>query len=114
SSWATHADLTHSYPRTVSDGIKAALQAVGEDNPVAIENWKTSYKIMCMAKHANPRLSLVQGLREDSLGMYFIRGPDPSDLGTVAAAQAMHFATSCAATGIFIALDHCTEGALQE
>lgn len=113
-SWAKHADSKHSYPRSVPDGIKAALEAMGETDPAAIDNWKKSYEIMCMAKHVNPRLSLVHGLREDSLGMYFGRGPDSSDLGTIAAAQAMHFSISCGATGIFIALAHCAENGLRE
>lgn len=113
-SWAKHADSRHSYPRSVTDGIKAALEAMGEHDPAAIDNWKKSYEIMCMAKHVNPRLSLVHGLREDSLGMYFVRGPDSSDLGTIAVAQAMHFSVSCGATGIFIALAHCAEKRLRE
>jgi hypothetical protein len=87
---------------------------MGERSPAAIANWRKSYEIMCMAKHVNPRLSLVHGLREDSLGMYFVRGPDSSDLGTIAAAQAMHFSVSCGATGIFIALAHCAENGLRE
>jgi len=112
-SWAEHGDRRRSFPPKVSDGIKATLTAIGEFNPATCENWKKGYEIMCMAKHGNPYLSLLHGLRIDSLGAYHVRAPDPSDFGIMMSSQALHYAITCATAGIHVALDRCTDSALQ-
>ena len=45
--------------------------------------------------------------------MYYLRGPDSSDLGTIASAQALYFAISCGSTGLYVALNHCTAALLK-
>ena len=111
--WAEHSDRRRSFPHKVSDGIEATLKAVGEFNPATCEDWKNGYAIMCMAKHGNPYLSLLHGLRIDSLGAYHVRAPDPSDFGIMMSSQALAYAITSATAGLNVALAHCTDSALQ-
>lgn len=111
--WAEHADRRRSFPPKVSDGIEATLKAVGEFNPTTCENWKKGYELMCMAKHGNPYLSLLHGLRIDPVGAYHVRAPDPSDLGITLSSQALVYAITSATAGINVALAHCADSALR-
>lgn len=112
-SWAEHKDHRHTYPPKVDDGIEATMKALGISDPAVKENWKQGYAFMCMAKHANPFLSLLHGLRIDSSGAYHVCGPDPSDLGTHLSARALWYAVGFGTFGIHVALAHCSDDALQ-
>lgn len=111
--WAEHTDLGHTYPRSVRDGIKATLAALNISDPLAEENWYAAYRDMCMAKHANPRLSLIHGLRVDSCGAFHVCGPDCSDLGTSSSARALWYAATFGAAGILVAIGHCSHDELR-
>ena len=111
--WATHTDHKHSYPPKVSDGIEATLEALGISDPAASENWKQAYTFMCMAKHANPFLSLLQGLGVDSSGAYHVCGPDTSDVGMMLSARALWYAIGFGTFGVHVALGHCSDDVLQ-
>jgi hypothetical protein len=72
---------------------------------------------MCTVKHGNPRTSIRHGLRPglriDACGFSYLRGPDPSDFGTSMSAEALYNAIFFGAPGVYVALDHCAEEALQ-
>jgi len=112
-SWAEHEDRRHTYPPKVVDGIEATLTALGISDPSVKDNWKQAYAFMCEAKHVNPRLSLIHGLRIDSSGAYHVYGPDPSDLGINLSARALWYAVGFGTFGIIVALSHCSDNALQ-
>jgi hypothetical protein len=111
--WAEHTDRRHTYPPKVVDGIEAILTALGISDPAAKDNWQEAYAFMCMAKHANPFLSLLHGLRIDSSSAYHVRGPDASDLGMYMSAQALWHSVGFGTAGIYVAVGHCSDGALQ-
>jgi len=111
--WAEHTDRRHTYPPKVVDGIQATLTALGISEPSAKGNWQEAYAFMCMAKHANPFLSLLHGLRIDSSGAYHVRGPDASDLGRYMSAQALWHSIGFGTAGIYVAAGHCSDDALQ-
>jgi hypothetical protein len=112
-SWAEHMDRRHTYPPRVKDGIEATLTALGILDPAARNNWQEAYAFMCMAKHANPFLSLLHGLRIFHSEAYHVCGPDPSDLGTYMSAQALYHAVGFGTAGIYVAARHCSHDALQ-
>jgi outer membrane murein-binding lipoprotein Lpp len=66
-----------------------------------------------MAKHANPFLSMLHGLRVDSSVPYFACGPDCSDLGIHMSARALWYAVGFGTFGIHVALGHCSDDALK-
>lgn len=111
--WAEHTNRRHTYPPKVVDGIEAILAVLGISDPAAKDNWQEAYAFMCMAKHANPFLSLLHGLRIDSSGAYHVRGPDASDLGMYMSAQALWHSVGFGTAGIYFAVGHCSDGALQ-
>lgn len=111
--WAKHTDRRHTYPQKVVDGIEAILTALGISDPAAKDNWQEAYAFMCMAKHANPFLSLLHGLRIDSSGADYVCGPDASDLGMYMSAQALWHSVGFGTGGIYVAVGHCSDGALQ-
>ncbi len=111
--WAEHADPKRTYPGKVCEGIDATMAALGISDPAVKDNWKLAYMDMCTAKHANPRLSLIHGLRIDSSDPWFSCGPDCSDFGICLSAQALWYAVNFGAFGIHIALAHCSEETLQ-
>jgi hypothetical protein len=59
------------------------------------------------------RHGLRPGLRIDACGFSYLRGPDPSDFGTSMSAEALYNAIFFGAPGVYVALDHCAEEALQ-
>lgn len=111
--WAEHTDRRHTYPPKVGDGIEAILTAHGISDPAAKDNWQEAYAFMCMAKHANPFLSLLHGLRIDPAGAYYMCGPDTTDLGIYMSAQALWHSIGFGTKGIYVALGHCSDDALQ-
>jgi hypothetical protein len=112
-SWAEHKDHRYSYPKSYVDGIEATLTALGIPDPAVKDNWKQAYRFMCMAKHANPFLSLLQGLGIDSFGAYHVCGPDTSDVGMMLSARALWYAIGFGTFGIHVALGHCSDDVLQ-
>lgn len=111
--WAEHKNHRHTYPPKVVDGIQATLTALGISKPSANNNWQEAYTFMCMAKHANPFLSLLHGLRIDSSGAYYVHGPDVSDLGVMLSAQALWHMVGFGTAGIYVAVGHCSDDALK-
>jgi len=111
--WAEHTDRRHTYPRKVVDGIEATLTALGIADHGARDNWQQAYAFMCMAKHANPFLSLLHGLRIFPSGGYHVCGPDSSDLGTMLSAQALYHAVGFGTAGVYVAVGRCSDNALQ-
>jgi len=111
--WAEHRDLRHTYPPRVVDGIDATLATLGFADPALRDNWKKAYELMCMAKHANPFLSLLHGLRIDAGAAYHVCGPDVSDLGLELAARALWYAVGFGTFGIMVGLGHCSDTDLQ-
>lgn len=94
--WAKHTDLKHSYPRKGSEGIDSALaslQIPGSAMEAARENWHQAYMFMCMAKHANRRTSMLNGLRidPDDKNWEFGYGPDASAYGIHMSAEALYY-----------------------
>ena len=112
-SWAEHTDRRHTYPPKVVDGIEATLSALGISDPAARDNWQQAYEFMCMAKHANPFLSLLHGMRIFPSGAYYVCGPDSSDLGRMLSAQALYHAVGFGTAGIYVAARHCCDDGLQ-
>lgn len=111
--WAKHTDVRHTYPRKVEDGIEASLRSLGISSPTMKENWRQAYTFMCTAKHANPRLSLLNGLRVDASGFSYLCGPDASAFGAGLSAEALYNAIFFGTPGIYVALGHCAEESLQ-
>jgi len=111
--WAEHSDRRHSYPPRVVDGIDAILDAFGGPDPARRANWQEAYELMCMAKHGNPFLSLVYGLRVDSSGPQYATGPDASDLGRYTSAQTLWHSVGFGTAGAFVAAGHCSNSAIQ-
>lgn len=111
--WAEHTDRRRTYPPRVLDGIEAILIALGISDPAAKDNWQEAYSFMCMAKHANPFLSLLHGLRTDSSGAYHVCGPDVSDLGIYLSAQALWHLVGFGTAGIYVAAGHCSDDDIQ-
>ncbi len=112
-SWAEHTDVRNTYPRKVDDGIEALLESLGMSSPTMKENWRQAYTFMCTAKHANPRISMLHGLRIDASGFSYSCGPDPSAFGEGLSAEALYNAIFFGAPGIYVALGHCAEENLQ-
>jgi len=111
--WAKHADVRHTYPRKVEEGIEAALRSLGVFSPTMKENWRRAYTFMCTAKHANPRTSMLHGLRIDLSGFSFLCGPDPSAYGVAMSAEALYNAIFFGVPGVHAALGHCSEESLR-
>ncbi|MGA9966456.1 MAG: hypothetical protein WBQ10_14755 [Terriglobales bacterium] len=111
--WAEHSDLRHAYPRKVEEGIEALLSSLGISSPGAKENWYQAYTFMCTAKHGNPRISMLHGLRINASGFSYQHGPDPSAFGVSISAEALYNAVFFGAPGVYVALGHCTEEVLR-
>ncbi len=111
--WAEHSDLKRTYPRKVEEGIEAALRSLGISNATMKENWRQAYTFMCTAKHANPRISILHGLRVDASGFSYLCGPDASAFGSWMSAEALYNGIFFGAPGIYVALGHCAEETLK-
>jgi hypothetical protein len=112
--WARHADKRHAYPERVSDGINAALDALGVSQSVHRDSWHKAYSFMCMAKHVNPILSLNYGIRDLPEGESYIRGPDTTDVGLSLSAEALYNSIFFGAAGIVVGCTYCSSEALYE
>jgi hypothetical protein len=111
--WAKHSDLKHTYPRKVTEGVEALLSSLGVSDPGAKENWLQAYTFMCTAKHGNPRISMLHGLRIDGSGFSYSSGRDSSAFGTSMSSEALYNAIFFGAPGVHVALGHCAEEAVQ-
>jgi hypothetical protein len=111
--WARHTDVRHTYPRRVDEGIEASLRSLGIFSPTMKENWSRAYTFMCTAKHGNPRISILHGLRVDPPGFSYSCGPDASAFGAGLSAEALYNAIFFGAPGVYAALGHCAEETLQ-
>jgi len=111
--WAEHTDRRKTYPRRVSDGIDAALTALGITEPAARDQWQHVYASLCMAKHANPLLSMQQGLRILSDGAYFVCGPDASHLGVNMSCFALYHAVGFGSAALYVFAKSCSDEELQ-
>jgi hypothetical protein len=107
--WAKHGDIRHTYPRWVREGIDAALTSLGICTAAAKANWQDAYTFLCTAKHANPRVSMLSGLRVDHDGFYYGYGPDCSAFGVYMSAGALYYAIGFGMSGICVALIHCSD-----
>jgi hypothetical protein len=111
--WAKHADRRQSYPRKVSLGINATLSALGIPDQAARDDWQKAYEFMCMAKHANPLLSMRQGLADLPSGLHHVFGPDTTALGIFLSAEALNRAISYSTAAVFIVALLCSDAASQ-
>ena len=75
--------------------------------------WEKGYEFMCMAKHANPFLSLLHGLYSDDSGACHALGPDAMRHGVGASARTLWYSVAFGGVGIVIALAHCTNDDLR-
>jgi hypothetical protein len=105
--WVDHNDKTKSYPRSIRQGIDATLTALSIPDPPARDDWYQQYSFLCMAKHANPVLSLKQGMQQRSTNWVFIGGPDSTPIGIFLAAEAVNTAIGLSSAGIMVAARHC-------
>jgi len=71
------------------------------------------YTSLCMAKHANPLLSMEHGLRVLSDGAYFVRGPDVSRPGVKNSCFALVHAVSFGIGVAYIFVKHCSSDGLR-
>lgn len=109
--WAKHADRRQSYPRNVRLGIDATLNALGMPDEAARDDWRKAYEFMCMAKHANPLLSMRQGLADLPSGLHHVFGPDTTALGIFLSAEALNRAISYSTAAVFIVALLCSDAA---
>ena len=106
--WAKHTDCQKSYPQKISDGREAALNALGISDPAARDDWRKAYQFMCMAKHANPLLSMKQGLIDHPDGLFFVFGPDTTALGVFLSAEALNRAIAYSTAAVFVYALSCS------
>jgi hypothetical protein len=109
--WAKHADRRQSYPRKVRLGIDATATALGIPDQAAKDDWLKAYEFMCMAKHANPLLSMRQGLADLPSGLYHVFGPDTTALGIFLSAEAINRAVGYSTAAVYIAAPLCSDEA---
>ena len=114
--WATHANQRKTFPPTVKDGINAAAAAL--DMPEAArgpwqDQWQRVYTALCMAKHANPMVTMDQGLRVFADDAYFVRGPDASELGAKYSCFALFHAVWFGSVGLHAFVKCCSDQGLQ-
>ena len=64
-----------------------------------------------MAKHGNPILSMKQGLRFDSEGVYFGAGPDATRLGIKLSCIALYQAILFSLEGSLVSSQSCNDDA---
>jgi hypothetical protein len=111
--WAEHTDRKKTYPPRVRDGVDEALTALGIKEPAARDQWQRVYASLCMAKHANPMLSMQQGLRILPDGAYFVCGPDASQLGANMSCFALYHAVGFGSAALYVFARCCSNQKLQ-
>jgi hypothetical protein len=109
--WAKHADRRQSYPRKVRLGIDATLSALDIPDQAARDDWQKAYEFMCMAKHANPLLSMRQGLADLPSGLHHVFGPDTTALGIFLSAEALNRAIAYSTAAVLLATRLCSNKA---
>lgn len=107
--WARHTKRRKSYPEDLKAGREATLDALGISDPAARADWHTAYEFMCMAKHANPLLSLQQGLSAQPDGLAFVFGPDTTALGVFLSAEAFNRAIGYGTAAVFVYALLCSD-----
>lgn len=110
--WAEHSNRRKSYP-PLRDGISAALTTLGLTESAARDAWTREIERICMAKHANPMLSLEQGLRILPDGAYFVHGPDSSELGIKMCFLALYHAVGFGTGAVFVFSQLCPDARVQ-
>lgn len=90
------------------------MTALGITDPAGRKAWQNVYQFMCMAKHANPRVSLQQGLEMLAFGPYFVCGPDTTPDGVFFSAYALYHAIDFCSAAICIAVEHCSDPSLRD
>jgi len=108
--WARHTDKKHTYPQYVQQGIDATLTALGISDPAARTQWYDDYRVLCMAKHTNPHLSMWQGMLMDDEGAQYVQGPDATPTGVFLAAEALYYSLIFGTAGAISAASLCREG----
>lgn len=111
--WAEHRDRRETYPPRVKDGIDAALTALDITEPAARDQGQRVYASLCMAKHANPMVSMQQGLRILPDGPYFVCGPDASQLGSSMSCFALYHAVGFGSAALCVFAKCCSDEGLQ-
>jgi hypothetical protein len=111
--WAKHTDRRQTYPKKVKLGIDATLSALDISDQASRDDWKKAYEFMCMAKHANPRLSMLQGLSALPSGLHYVFGPDTTALGIFLSAEALNRAIAYSTAAVFIMARRCSDDASQ-
>lgn len=114
--WATHTDQRKTFPPTVRDGINAAVAALDiteADRDRLRDQWLRKYTSLCMAKHANPLVSMAQGLRVFPDDAYFVRGPDASELGAKYSCFALFNAVDFGSLAAYAFAKCCSDQRLQ-
>jgi hypothetical protein len=111
--WAKHTDKRKSYPPRVKDGIDAALTSLGVTEPAVRDQWQRVYTSLCMAKHANPLLSMQEGLRMLPDGAYFARGPDASQSGAWTSCFALCHAVGFGSAAVCVFSKYCADEGVQ-
>jgi hypothetical protein len=114
--WAKHVDHRKTYPPRVNDGIDAvaaALDMTESDASLLRDQLRGVYTMLCMAKHANPRLSMEQGMHIVRGDAYYVRGPDASRMGIVNSCYALLYATWFGLMGVHIFAKRCNDASLR-
>lgn len=114
--WATHTNRKKTFPPTVKDGINAAaavLDLAEDDRDTLRDQWQRKYASLCMAKHANPLVSMEQGLRIFPDDAYFVRGPDASELGVKYSCFALFNAVDFGSVAVYAFAKCCSDQGLQ-
>jgi hypothetical protein len=114
--WAKHEDRRKTYPPRVNDGIDAVVAALEMTEPEAglvRDQLKLVYTQLCMAKHANPLLSMDQGMRILRGDAYYARGPDASRLGIRNSCFALVHAVGSGLVGACIFAKRCYDAGLR-
>lgn len=107
--WANHAKRWKSYPEDLKAGREATLDALGISDSAARADWHKAYEFMCMAKHANPKLSMLQGLNARPDGLSFVFGPDTTALGVFLSAEAFNRAIGYSTAAVFVYALLCSD-----
>ncbi len=114
--WATHTNRKKTFPPTVKDGINAAVAVldIPEDARDHLrDQWQSVYAALCMGKHANPIVSMDQGLRVFPDDAYFVRGPDASELGAKYSCFALFNAVEFGSVAVYAFVKCCSDQGLR-
>lgn len=114
--WATHTNRRKTFPPTVKDGINAAaavLDITEAARDRLRDQWQRVYTALCMGKHANPTVTMDQGLRVFPNGAYFVQGPDITELGAKYSCFALFWAVDFGLVGAYAFARCCSDQGLR-